>query len=252
MNFNTSDYFAYKKNKIQAEAEKPKKPISKLNFLFQLFLVTFIIIFIVIVVFIMKYSAKMDIEYSKGDLSMRNPDTIENFSGYAPVVDEEQRKIDSRLLLIQQEENAPSEAKIISKDKTNTEVIDPIHIDKSVIEDKKEKKPVEIDIKEQNKITAAIEEISAHTKKTAEEQTNVSDKNVIIMSKVLIGRYSSFDEAKKMQTVIKAQDSSLTPFVRKIGDVFSVQMGSFQDFKVAKQHAQKLKNEGFDVWIYQQ
>ena len=87
MNFNTSDYFAYKKNKIQAEAEKPKKPISKLNFLFQLFLVTFIIIFIVIVVFIMKYSAKMDIEYSKGDLSMRNPDTIENFSGYATVVD---------------------------------------------------------------------------------------------------------------------------------------------------------------------
>ena len=62
MNFNTSDYFAYKKSKIQSEIEQPKKPISKLNFLFQLFIATFIIIFIIIVVFIMKYSAKMDIE----------------------------------------------------------------------------------------------------------------------------------------------------------------------------------------------
>ena len=252
MNFNTSDYFAYKKNKIQAEAEKPKKPISKLNFLFQLFLATFIEIFIIIVVFIMKYSAKMDIEYSKGDLSLRNPDTIENFSGYAPVVEEEQqRKIDSRLMLIQQEENAPSEAKIIAKEKTaNAEVIDPIHIDKTIKEDKNIKKPVEIPIKEQNKISAAIEEISTHNKKPQEE--TLIEKNVIVMSKVLIGRYSSFDEAKKMQTAIKNQEPSLTPFVRKVGDVFSVQMGSFQDFNVAKKQAQKLKAAGFDVWIYQQ
>ncbi len=251
MNFNTSDYFAYKKNKMQSEVEKPNKPISKLNFLFQLFLATFVIIFIIIVVFIMKYSAKMDIEYSKGDLSLRNPDTMENFSGYAPVIEEEQQKqIDKRLMLIQQEENAPSEARIITKEKTNFEVIDPSHIDKTIKEDTKLKKSEEIQIKEQNKLSAAIEEISTHNKKPQEE--TLIEKNVTVMSKVLIGRYSSFDEAKKMQNAIKSQDSTLTPFVRKVGDVFSVQMGSFQDFGVAKKQAQKLKSAGFDVWIYQQ
>ena len=251
MNFNTSDYFAYKKNKMQSEIEKPKKPISKLNFLFQLFIATFIIIFIVIVVFIMKYSAKMDIEYSKGDLSLRNPDTMENFSGYTPAVEEEQqKKIDKRLMLIQQEENAPSEARIITKEKSNAEVIDPVHIDKTIKEENKTKKQEQIQIKEQNKISAAIEEISTHTKKEPEQ--TLIEKNVIVMSKVLIGRYSNFDEAKRMQTAIKTQEPSLTPFVRKVGDVFSVQMGSFQDFNVAKKQAQKLKSAGFDVWIYQQ
>ncbi len=250
MNFNTSDYFAYKKNKIQSEAQESQKPVSRLNLIFQLFLTTFIIFFIAIVIFIMKYSSKMDIEYSKGDLSLRNPDTMENFSGHSPIVeDEQQRKIDSRLLLIQQEENAPSEAKIIEKEKVNSEVIDPVHIDKD-LNVQKTIKPAEVLVKEQNKVAEVIEEISGITKKTHEE--TLPEKNVTIMSKVLIGRYSSFDEAKKMQTAIKVQDPSLTPFVRKVGDVFSVQMGSFQDFSIAKSQAQKLKSQGFDVWIYQQ
>ena len=72
------------------------------------------------------------------------------------------------------------------------------------------------------------------------------------MSKVLIGRYASFEEAQKTQNSIKAKDSSLSPFVKKVGDVFCVQMGSYQDFNVAKAQAQKLKSLGFDVWIYQQ
>jgi len=249
MNFNTSDYFAYKKNKIQQDAEKPKKPLSKLNFLFQLFLATFVIIFIIIVISIMKYSAKMDIEYSKGDLSLQNPDSVNNVSGYTVSVDDEQRKIDKRLLLIQQEENAPSEARIIAKDKSNTEVIDPIHIEKNKKIEKAQTKNLEVPEKEPNKLVSAIDEMKSHTKKQDEL---ISEKNVTIMSKVLIGRYASFDEAQKVQNAIKAQDSKLSPFVRKVGDVFSVQMGSYQDFNVAKTQAQKLKSAGFDVWIYQQ
>ena len=78
------------------------------------------------------------------------------------------------------------------------------------------------------------------------------DTNITIMSKVLIGRYMTFEEAQKLQTQIKAKNSSLQPFVRKVGNVFSVQMGSYQDFSIAKKHAQVLRNQGFDVWIYQQ
>ena len=41
-------------------------------------------------------------------------------------------------------------------------------------------------------------------------------------------------------------------YVRKIGDIYTVQMGSYQDFYTAKSKAQDLKAKGLDVWIYQQ
>ena len=113
-NFDSSGYFAYKKSKIQNQAEKPRRRTSKISFLFQLFVATFVVIFIVIVVGIMKYSSKMDIEYTKGDLQI----TSDNFAvipGYVNQEEEQQRKIDKRLIAIQQEENAPSEAKVLKK-----------------------------------------------------------------------------------------------------------------------------------------
>ena len=79
-----------------------------------------------------------------------------------------------------------------------------------------------------------------------------SQNNIIVMSKVLIGRYGTFDEAQKLQNQIKSKNPSLQPFVRKVGNVFSVQMGSYQDFNIAKSQAQILKSNGYDVWIYQQ
>ena len=72
------------------------------------------------------------------------------------------------------------------------------------------------------------------------------------MSKVLVGRFSSFEDAQKLQSVIKAKDASLTPYVKKVGDVFTVQLGSYQDFEIAKNQAHTLKSKGLDVWIYQQ
>ena len=65
MSVDPSDYFTYKKGKLKAREENERKPISKFNFLCQLFLTTFVIIFIVFVVIIMKYSSKVDIEYTR-------------------------------------------------------------------------------------------------------------------------------------------------------------------------------------------
>ncbi len=258
MDFNTSDYFAYKKNKLQKKEQKPKS-LSKINFLFQLFIATFVIIFIIIVIAIMKYSSRMDIEYSKGDLSMHDSVESAQDTTKSSIVEEEQGKIDKRLIFIQQEENAPSEAKIIDKAQNKQEeVINPVHIE----ENKKIEKIEKIEkIKAQNAQSEAQsaappkkEEVKLQGKKqetTAPLPIN-AQKNITIMSKVLIGRYSSFEEAQKMQTEIKEKDPNTTPFVRKTGDVFSVQMGSYQDFSIAKRQAQVLKTKGYDVWIYQQ
>ncbi len=251
----SSDYFEYKRNKIQSTAEKTKKPISKLSFLIQLFIVTFIIIFIVIAISIMKYSSKVDIEYTKGELSSNNIEVGSNYN-YDPS-DDKQGKIDKRLILIQQEENAPSEAKIIEKDisKIETEVIDPKHLEMNKIIEKEEKKQkaqnLVIPDKEENKLVSALGEIT-NRKKEKEDIILPENNNITIMSKVLVGKYATFDEAQIMQNDIKSKDPTHTPFVRKIGEVYSVQMGSYQDFEIAKKQAQALKARGLDVWIYQQ
>lgn len=251
--FGTSNYFAYKKNKIQATAEKTKKPLSKLNFLFQLFIATFIIVFIVIVVAIMKYSSKVDIEYTKGDLSFNNTGDATRMPTYGGFVDEQQqRRIDTRLAIIQQEENAPSEAKIIANDENATQVIDPSHIEESKKKEKMHIAEQEKEIAKQKalgKNSEATSDNKKQEKKAAETSVN---KNITVLSKVLIGRYKTFEEASKVQNEIKQRNPSLAPFVRKVGEVFCVQMGSFQEFEVAKKQAQILKAKGFDVWIYQQ
>ena len=186
----------------------------------------------------MKYSAKVDIEYTKGDLSLHNDSTKASISGYSSSPEEEQRKIDKRLILIQQEENAPSEARIVQKAKDNSEVISQEHI-------KKEPKKV-------TEVTKNIKEVSLSKEQKNDDLLDIQKNNIIIMSKVLIGRYSTFEEAVKMQDSLRANYPKLSPFVKKFGEVFSVQMGSYQDFQMAKNQAQTLKAKGYEVWIYQQ
>ncbi len=249
MDFDSSSYLAYKKSKIQREIEKDKKPISRFSFLLQLFVATFIIIFIIIVVSIMKYSSKVDIEYAQGELQLSEGVT-NNISNYDNnTSDEPQRKIDKRLILIQQEENAPSEARIIEKSPLQQEVISQTHIENNK-KIEKEEEIASMNKEKDSKIASIIEEVKLQNKVPVEEVSQ--DSNVVVMSKVLIGRYNTFEEAQVLQTQIKAKNSSLQPFVRKVGNVFSVQMGSYQDFSIAKKHAQTLRSQGFDVWIYQQ
>jgi len=143
------------------------------------------------------------------------------------IPEDEQRTIDKRLLLIQQEENAPSEAKIVDNTVKKDQIIDLKHIE--------EVKKIEKSVASKNK-----------------ERLPLADTNVEIMSKVLVGKFATFDEAKIMATKIKQQNSSITPFVRKVGNVFCVQVGSFGDFNIAKNYAKNFKDNGFEVWIYQQ
>ena len=233
-NYNEPDYLSYKQSKMTARKDKP---ISKVNYVFQLFVVTFVIIFVAIVFSIMKYSSKIDIEYSKGDLSFTENDTPVSVHQLEP--EDAPRQIDKRLISLQQEENAPSEAKIIEKQKVKDEVIDPKVVQENQKIDKIEK------IKEQNAQESGIK------LKNKQEVPKLINDNLIISSKVLVGRFNSLDDAKAYQNQIK-NDIPTTAYVRKLGDIFCIQIGSFNDFQVAKSHAQQLKSKGYEVWIYQQ
>lgn len=234
MSMNSPDYLTYKKSKINPQIEKQKR-LSRLKVALWIFIITFSIIFAVVVQVVRKYSARIDIEYG------RNADVI---GGSESVLSEgfgsdAKKLIDKRLKLIQLEENAPSEAKIISDEKENNEVIDLEQFAK--IKDSGNIEDDEINIK--------IENASSH--KTAEQKQS-QDNNVAVYSKVLIGKYSTFEDARAAQDSVREYNQGTTPFIRKVGDIYALQVGSYQDLTTAKQIASKFRAQNFDVWIYQQ
>ena len=231
---NSPDYLTYKKSKINPQVEKQKR-LSRLKVALWIFIITFSIIFAVVVQVVRKYSARIDIEYGRNADAIGGSESVlsEGFGSDA------KKLIDKRLKLIQLEENAPSEAKIISDEKENNEVIDLEQFAK--IKDSGNIEDDEINIK--------IENASSH--KTA-EQKQPQDNNVAVYSKVLIGKYSTFEDARAAQDSVREYNQGTTPFIRKVGDIYALQVGSYQDLTTAKQIASKFRAQNFDVWIYQQ
>ena len=245
-----NSYLAYKKSKLTTPVIQDKKKISKFSFICQLFLATFIVIFIIIVFVIMKYSQKMDIEYSKNELIQQSDENSESLVSYD---NENQGKIDKRLILLQQEENAPSEAKLTEK-KKDSEVIDPKLIEENKKLDKKETKNIQKEEISKEEIRPTLKGLLDEVKKNSshELKPTINTNIQTIMSKILVGKYATLEEAQSAQVSIKASNPNLSPYVKKIGEIYAIQMGSYQDFNVAKVQAQNLKAKGYEVWIYQQ
>ena len=154
---------------------------------------------------------------------------------------EAKKLIDNRLKLIQLEENAPSEAKIISNEKNDNEVIDLEQYAKL----KEEASGSDV-----VPLGASIE--TTTNSATTNKPISMNEANVEVYSKVLIGKYETFEDARSAQDAVREVNRGTTPFIRKVGDIYALQVGSFQDLEVAKQVASRFRAENFDVWIYQQ
>ncbi len=234
MSMNSPDYLTYKKSKINPQIEKQKR-LSRLKIALWIFIITFSIIFAVVVQVVRKYSARIDIEYGRNADAQATSESIlsEGFGADA------KKLIDKRLKLIQLEENAPSEAKIISDEKENNEVIDLEQFAK---------------IKESGSVGDDEVKIKIETNDSAkvQEQKQLQDSNVAVYSKVLIGKYATFEDARAAQDSVREYNQGTTPFIRKVGDIYALQVGSYQDLTTAKQIASKFRAQNFDVWIYQQ
>lgn len=176
----------------------------------------------------------MDIEYGR---SMHSKGSIENVDdpyvkGANPIsdfIEERKNQIDIRLRLIQLEETAPNEAKVIDKNKEKT-VLDMEHY-KALLEEEKIQKELEAAPK-----TETVEKPAPKEVKPA-------------FSKVLIGRYQSFEEAKEAQAELKAENGTTT-FIRKMGDIYSLQIGSYTNENLAQEVADKYSGK-YSVWILQ-
>ena len=235
---NSPDYLTYKKSKINPQIEQ-KKRASKVRIALWIFIITFSVIFAIVVQVVRKYATRIDIEYDRNiDADAQQMDNSILSQGFGS---DAKRLIDKRLKLIQLEENAPNEAKIISNEKEDNEVIDLeqfAQIKESAGDNEQKTFNSDIDTKKPQDV--------------GENHINTADSNITVYSKVLIGKYATFEDARAAQDSVREFNQGTTPFIRKVGDIYALQVGSYQDLTTAKQVASRFRAQDFDVWIYQQ
>lgn len=281
MKFNnsSSDYLTYKKSKMNpTRVQRVEKRIEKIRRIVKLSFITFCIMFICVVIFIKKYAKRVDIEYGRhgAEISKNNAeDTGLSEKYFTETYDSEKRTIDKRLILIQEEENAPSESRVLPQDRDKNEVMNLEHFEKlqsninkidteTMNEEAAQKtKPVsnaQNSQSAQNTQTQPVENApKPQTNNAGNGELNIDVQGMYAPIelapraniKVLVGRYATFDEAKNAQINMK-NIKKTAPFIRKVDNVYCLQIGSYTNMDVARSVAGGYGKDGFDVWIYQQ
>ena len=276
LNSSSSDYLTYKKSKMNpTRVQRVEKRKEKVRRIFKLSLVTFCIMFICVVIFIKKYAKRVDIEYGRHgmDVTQQNSSAGVNDGYFNDTYDPDKRTIDKRLIRIQEEENAPSESRVLPQDRDKNEVMNLEHFEmlKSNVEDDIDEdvpsQKEEVNTQAAQKPQQAQQNNSTGTlmPKIPQSAAEVQDIDAVPQGnfapielapkaniKVLIGKYSTFDDAKTAQTAMKNSKARIAPFIRRVGNVYSLQIGSYSNMDVARSVAGSYGREGFDVWIYQQ
>lgn len=268
-NTSSSDYLTYKKSRMNpGRVKRVEKRVEKAKRVFKLSLVTFCIMFVCVVFFIKKYAKRVDIEYGRQGVEVAEEGTKVNLNENFEF-DSDKRTIDKRLILIQEEENAPSESRILPQDRDKNEVMNLEHFerlksndDEIEFEEETPEPPKPAPVQPSN--TQAQPNTTAPALPSA-RQNEASAPKVETQGafapielppraniKVLIGRYATFEEAKTAQNAIKNSKARIAPFIKKVDNVYSLQLGSYSNMDVARSIAGSYAKEGFDVWIYQQ
>ena len=256
------DYLAYKRKKLEEKGIKLENPLKKTYTEREKALMvgcaaTFVCCFLLAMAYVGSKSSKIDIEYGRlGKNSNKIVEFTDEVDG-EEVTRKEKITVDKRLFLIQQEEQGPSESKTVDKMK-DSEVISNSEFNE--IKTKNEEyfnntKQEEI-IKPNTTENITVNKVSIKPKipttTLPEDNTKVLVKPVGALetstpsTKVLVGKFYNIEDAKKVQSELP--DPS---FVKKINGYYSLQVGSFESFEVAKATAGRLKLKGFDAWIYQ-
>ncbi len=259
----SSDYLTYKKSKMNpARVQRVEKRVEKVKRILKLSFVTFCIMFICVVVVIKKYAKRVDIEYGRHGAEIaknsETPGLSDNY--FNDSYDSDKRTIDKRLLLIQEEENAPSESRVLPQDRDKNEVMNLEHFEKLKSDNIDDDEPVAPKKTEEPKPTQNQQQANSTQQAPEQQSLNVEQQGVFspielpqkANIKVLIGKYPTFDDAKTAQNAMKNSKARIAPFIRRVDDVYCLQIGSYSNMDVARAVAGNYGKEGFDVWIYQQ
>ena len=232
------DYLAYKKKKLTETPEEIEKPMSAKRKYLALGIAVFVGFFIFTMIILNGvFGSKVDIETGQ----MNATDEPYSLNDDSVVSGETDKKytIDARLKQLQIEETTPT----ISQKEKDAKIASS-QVKKLEKEQEKLKKEKAKQEEKANKEKINKEE------KSKEEVSNVvpQDDNKIVYSKVLLGRYSSFEEAKAAQTKLR-QESGVEAFVRKMGSVYALQVGSYMNQDQAQNVATQFSNMDYQVWI---
>lgn len=241
------DYLTYKKLKQQYKFDntKPRK-VVKAKFFLRFFILTFLICFVFILILAGQYTARMDIEYDDNNkgLDVSSPSDNVILDNFKVADTDEKSSIDRRLVSLYNEEIGLSTARAVNREEEKP--IDSEHYEKIKSEQFKvmEEKP---------QTDSKGEALQERTFPLTPEQQQQMSPVKLIHTKILIGKYRSLDDAKKVQEQIRRMPefNSLTPFVRKIGDIYTIQVGSYTNLELAKSIADKFSRAGYGVWIVQ-
>ncbi|MBE7706923.1 MAG: SPOR domain-containing protein [Cyanobacteria bacterium SIG30] len=223
----TPDYLAYKKAKQQyvEETKKAKRSdYKKLKILFLIFSLTFIFCFLTIMNVSNNLSTKLDIEEEQNVMVLD-----ENNS------EEQKGSIDKRLEMLYDEEIGLSTARAINKKE-----------DEIMSQDKAD------EIKKSDEEIAKTETVKEQENLNIElNNEKIEETYTPVFTRVLVGKYATIEEAKSAQDYIRTVEGfeTASPFIRKMGDFYSIQVGSYTNSDVAKSVAEKLSNSNYHVWI---
>ena len=262
------DYLTYKRNKTLSKTTQMKTKDKKAIGI--ICAVTFVSIFILAMVFIASKSSKIDIEYGrmgKIEESIEQPETEDG------EIEEDENlhkfTIDKRLFLIQQEEKGPSESRVVEK-KDQAEVISREEFNNLKTNSEEVVKTAEKQLSLKPPVNKPQNETETLQPKQEEQIIN-QPKPIIkpklpvkptvtplgaieapnVVSKVLVGKFYSLEDARKAKDSMQALPEGVSPFVRKVSTYYAIQVGSYDSFDYAKAIASKLKIQGYDVWILQ-
>lgn len=223
------DYLSYKKQKLNAQVQEAQqiKKIDKEPRQFPMMVAVFVVCLMLFVVFVAKYGSRVDIEYGK--MGEGSYETVETQNENLTSRDDTNSGLDTRLKDLQDANRAGRT--VVSKEK-------------EVVEKAKKSEQKEI-IKEEKAVTPQKNE---EVKTQVEKQVSAPQEHRVVYSKVLLGHYSTYDEAKQAQAQLKSATGTVA-FVRKMGSFYALQVGSYLDPEQARITAAKYSSMNYFVSI---
>ena len=223
------DYLSYKKQKLNAQVQEAQqiKKIDKEPRQFPMMIAVFVVCFMLFVVFVAKYGSRVDIEYGK--MGEGPYETVETQNENLTSRDDTNSGLDTRLKDLQDANRAGRT--VVSKEK-------------EVVEKAKKSEQKET-IKEEKEVTSQKNE---EVKTQVEKQVSTPQEHRVVYSKVLLGHYSTYEEAKQAQAQLKSATGAIA-FVRKMGSFYALQVGSYLDPEQARITAAKYSSMNYFVSI---
>lgn len=236
----TPDYLSYDRYK----KKKQSGPDRRLA----IFITTFFITLLVFTLIAKSFSP--DVDVSIGEDS--NTDAKETGLGV-------KKFIDDRLKVIQMEDNSPGASREDPQKTGNG--YDDASFNKYTLNTEEEKitiptKKTKVDKASDSDDTTIDEDSNNTYAPTTPPRPKNSDLYRPIegtkMSKVLVGRYATIEQAKVAQGILMDSNLNITPFIKNTGGAYTLQVGSYSTRTKAEEVASQLQRNSFPARIIQE